>query len=228
MRLLLSALLAGVIAHGALTELERARDRQDRATLERFASQAANAAKSRPNDPEMQYRAALAHSYLAEVAIEQHDKARATTAAQNGIEAAQRAVALKAQSAEYNRVLGTLCGQAISSAGFTGIRYGRCALESVNKAIELNPRDAENYVSHGVGMFYLPSAFGGGVDLAIRDFRKALELNPKSTDAWIWLGVALRKQKHDAQARQAFQKALALNPDRLWAREQLEKTPATP
>lgn len=228
MRLLFFALLAGVLAQADLTELEKARDRQDRATLERVASQAASAAKNKPNDPEAQYRAALAHSYLAEVAIEQHDKATATTAAENGIEAAQRAVALKAQSAEYNRVLGTLCGQAISSAGFMGMRYGRCALESVNKAIELNPRDAENYVSHGVGMFYLPSAFGGGVDLAIKDFRKALELNPKSTDAWIWLGVALRKQHQDPEARQAFQKALSLDPDRLWAKQQLDKTPAAP
>ncbi|HZU27564.1 MAG TPA: tetratricopeptide repeat protein [Bryobacteraceae bacterium] len=228
MRLLLSALLAGLLAHAAIAELEKARDRQDRATLERFASQAASTAKTKPNDPDAQYRAALAHSYLAEVAIEQHDKARATTAAENGIEAAQRAVALKAESAEYNRVLGTLCGQAISSAGFMGIRYGRCALDSVNKAIELNPNDAENYVSHGVGMFYLPAAFGGGVELAIKDFRKALELNPKSTDAWIWLGVALRKQNHDAEARQAFQKALAIDPDRLWARQQLEKTPSAP
>jgi Flp pilus assembly protein TadD len=36
----------------------------------------------------------------------------------------------------------------------------------------------------------------------------------------------LRKQNRDAEARQAFGKALALDPNRVWVRQQLEKTPA--
>ena len=225
---LLALLLFGSLLNSGTTDLRKARDRQDRQALERMVSQYATTAKAKPNDADAQYRLALAHSYLAEVAIEQHDKARATTAAENGIDAAQRAVAINAGSAEYNRLLGTLCGQAISSAGFMGLRYGKCALDSVNKAIELNPKDPENYVSHGVGMYYLPAAFGGGVDLAIKDFREAIGLDPKTTDAWLWLGIALRKQNHDAEARKAFEKALALDPDRVWIKEQLDKTPATP
>lgn len=228
MRLWISLLLAAALAHAAVSELEKARDRQDRAALEQMASGFASAAKEKPNDATAQYRAALAHSYLAEVAIEQHDKARATEAAESGIEVAQRAVALNSSSAEYHRLLGTLCGQAISSAGLLGLRYGKCALDSVNKAIELDPHNPENYVSHGVGMLYLPAAFGGGVELAVKDFRRAIELNPGSTDAWLWLGIALRKQNHDSEARSAFEKALQLDPDRLWAKEQLAKTPATP
>jgi len=228
MKLWISLLLVAGIAQAALTELEKARDRQDRPALQRIVSHFADAARGKPNDADAQYRAALAHSYLAEVEIEQHDKAEATVAAQSGIEIAQRAVALNSSSAEYHRLLGTLCGQAISSSGLLGLRYGKCALDSVNRAIELDPHNPENYVSHGVGMLYLPAAFGGGVDLAVKDFRKAIELNPASSDAWLWLGIALRKQNHDAEARSAFEKVLKLDPDRLWAKEQLEKTPATP
>jgi tetratricopeptide (TPR) repeat protein len=228
MKLWISLLLIAGIAQAALTELEKARDRQDRPALQRIVSRFADAAKGKPNDADAQYEAALAHSYLAEVAIEQHDKASATEAAESGIEIAQRAVALNASSAEYHRLLGTLCGQAISSSGLLGLRYGKCALDSVNRAIELDPHNPENYVSHGVGMLYLPPAFGGGVDLAVKDFRKAIELNPTSTDGWLWLGIALRKQNHDGEARAAFEKVLKLNPDRLWAKEQLAKTPATP
>jgi Tfp pilus assembly protein PilF len=106
-----------------------------------------------------------------------------------------------------------------------GMKYGRCALDEVNKAIELDPKSAAAYVSRGVGNYYLPSMLGGGVDKAITDLRKALQLDPKSHDAHLWLGIALRKAGKNAEARQSIAKALELNPDRKWAKQQLEKTP---
>ena len=77
-----------------------------------------------------------------------------------------------------------------------------------------------------MGNYYLPSQFGGGAQNATADFRKALELDPKNAEAYLWLGVSLRKENKDAEARQAFQKSLELNPNRLWVKQQLEKTPA--
>ena len=41
----------------------------------------------------------------------------------------------------------------------------------------------------------------------------------------MWLGLGLRKENKDAEARQAFQKSLELNPRRVWAKQQLDKTP---
>jgi tetratricopeptide (TPR) repeat protein len=67
---------------------------------------------------------------------------------------------------------------------------------------------------------------GGGIDLAIRDFQKAIELNPKSDDAYLWLGLAMRKSNRNAEARKAFARSLELNPNRVWTKQQLEKTPA--
>ena len=224
MRLFLLALtMAAAVA--AVSPLEQARDRQDRGTLERFVATRAAVAKAHPNDADAQYQLALAHSYLAEVAIETHDKQRAFEAAQAGIEVAERAVELKPNSAEYNRLLGTLCGQSISSAGLAGLRHGKCALDSVDKAIQLDPKSSDARLSHGVGMYYLPAVFGGGVDQAIQDFRKAIALNPNSAEAWLWLGIALRKSNHPAEAHKALEKAVQLNPDRVWARQQLAKTP---
>jgi hypothetical protein len=40
------------------------------------------------------------------------------------------------------------------------------------------------------------------------------------------LGLSLRKENKDAEARRAFEKSLALNPDSVWAKQQLAKTPA--
>ncbi len=204
------------------SDLEKARDAQDRAALERMAQQASN---PKPNDAAAQYRLALAESYVAEVAIELRDKNAAHNAAEAGIDAAKKAVALK-DSAENHRLLGTLCGQAVSANFVQGMKYGRCAQEEVNKAVQMDPKASVNYLARGVGNYYLPQGLGGGVDLAIKDFQKAAELDPQSAEAQLWLGLALRKQNKNAEARKAFQKALELNPARVWAKAQLDKTPA--
>lgn len=206
-------------------ELVKARDRQDRPALEKLAGDLRALADKDTKDAAAQYRFALAQSYFAEVAIETRDKAAAKNAAQTGIDAAERAVNLKGDSSEYQRLLGTLCGQAISANGLAALKYGKCALTSVNKAIELDPKSSNNYLSRGVGNYYLPPAFGGGIELAIKDFRKAIELNPRNADAWLWLGVALRKDNQHAEAHKAIAKSLELNPNRLWAKQQLDKTP---
>ena len=206
------------------SDLLKARDHQDRAALAKLASDARAWADKQPNDAGAQYLAALAQSYSAEVAIEMHDKAAAKSAAQAGMDAANKAVSLKPDSAEYERILGTLCGQMVSSSSLAGLKYGKCALDSVNKAIELDPKSSMAYLSHGVGNYYLPAAFGGGIDLAVKDFHKAIDLNPKNADAWLWLGIALRKSNQNGDAQKAFEKSLELNPSRVWAKQQLEKT----
>jgi Flp pilus assembly protein TadD len=62
--------------------------------------------------------------------------------------------------------------------------------------------------------------------VAIKDFRKAIELDPKNSDAWLWLGIALRRSNQSDEARKAIAKSLELNPDRMWAKQQLDKTAA--
>jgi len=227
MRVFILFLTAIVGAAADDADLIKARDHQDRSALEKLASDARTAADKQPNDPAAQYRLALAQSYAAEVAIEMRDKAAAKNDAQAGMDAAGKAVNLKPDSAEYQRVLGTLCGQMVSSSSLAGLKYGKCALDAVNKAIELDPKSSMAYVSHGVGNYYLPAAFGGGIDLAVKDFRKAIELNPKNSDAWLWLGVALRRSNQPGEAQKAFERCLELNPNRVWAKQQLEKTPGS-
>jgi tetratricopeptide (TPR) repeat protein len=218
--------LTALMATGAPQSLDKARDSQDRASLDQIAHELQEAAAKVPTDANAQYRAAFAESYLAEVLFELRDKAQSKVAAEAGIKDAERAVALKPDNAEYNRMLGTLCGQVIPANPMSALKYGKCALDSVNKALQLNPNFAEGYLSHGVGNYYLPPAFGGGVELAVKDFEKAIQLNPKLADAHMWLGIALRKLNHNAEARKAFARSLELNPNRIWAKQQLDKTPA--
>jgi Flp pilus assembly protein TadD len=81
-------------------------------------------------------------------------------------------------------------------------------------------------VARGVGSYYLPAQLGGGSKQAIADFQKAIELDPKNAEAYLWLALSLRKENRNAEARQAFAKSLELNPNRIWTKQQLEKTPA--
>jgi len=218
-------MVATMLAGAASTaELDKARDLQDRAALDRLAGEFVAAAEKSPKDGTAQYQAALAHSYIAAVAIEVRDRARARDAAEAGIRLAQQAVSLAPRSGEYHRVLGTLCGQAVRDL-VSGMKWGRCAQEEVNKAIELDSKSAMALLSRGVGNFYLPAMFGGGVENAIRDFEGAIQLDPKLADAHLWLGIALRKANRQDEARKAIARSLELNPNRVWARQQLEKTP---
>jgi tetratricopeptide (TPR) repeat protein len=212
-----------MLAAGAL---EMARDAQDRAALERIASERAAIADQRPKDAAAQYAAALAAAHTAEVALEKRDKGAAQRAADSGIRYAERAVALDPGNAEHHRVLGTLCGQVIPANVLAGLKYGRRAQEAINRAIELDPKSAQAHLARGIGNYYLPAFMGGGVELALKDFRKASELDRTLADAHLWLGLALRKLNRNAEARHAFAQSLKLNPRRLWAKEQLDKTPA--
>jgi tetratricopeptide (TPR) repeat protein len=202
--------------------LETARNRQDRAALEKAGQTRAKAAKNAAGH----YETAIAFSYLSEVALELRDKRQARTAAESGINAAKAAIAAEPANAEYHRLLGTLCGQVIPADPMAGFQHGRCAKEEIEKALRMNPKSALAWMSSGVGKFYLPAMFGGGVDLAMKDFQKAVAIDPKLAEGWMWIGLAHRKGNRNADARQALQKAKSLNPERIWIQQQLEKTPA--
>ena len=222
---MLAIFIAAYLSAAAPSPLEVARDKQDRAALTELAAQAGAAAAKAPNDPEAQYRAALANCYLAEVAIELRDRKAGRQIAEQGIRFAEKTVALKPANAEYYRLLGTLYGQAVTDI-MSGLTYGPKAKDAINRAVEKAPKSSMMYVARGVGNYYVPAQLGGGAKLSIPDFQKAIELDAGNAEAWLWLGLSLRKENRDAEARQAFAKSLELNPNRVWAKQQLEKTPA--
>jgi tetratricopeptide (TPR) repeat protein len=226
MKALVSVVLCAATYAGVLqnTDLAAARDRGDRAALDALIQQStADSGKS----PDATYRLALAYSYAAEVAMEQKDKKQSERMAEAGLDAAKKAVAGNDKNAEYHRLLGALCGQVIPANPIMGtLKYGPCARDEINRALELDASNSLAYVSRGVGNYYLPASMGGGADAALKDFDKALALNPKLADAYLWKGITLRKEHRNQDARAALQQAVQLAPNRLWAKEQLEKTPA--
>jgi tetratricopeptide (TPR) repeat protein len=220
---MLSLLLAALVVAAPKSELTVARDHQDLSALDRSIS----SLQSSQSSADAQYRLALAYSYAAEVAMETHDKRKSEGYAEKGFDVAQKAVSANPNNAEYHRVLGQLCGQIIPANPLMGtLKYGPCARDEINKAIQLNANLAIAYVSRGVGNYYLPPSFGGGIDAALKDFDKASALDPNLAEAYLWKGVALAKANRPAEARTAFETALRLDPDRLWIKQELAKLPA--
>ncbi|MDZ7637911.1 MAG: tetratricopeptide repeat protein [Bryobacterales bacterium] len=201
----------------------QARDRQDLPSLHGVAAKAEAGASDA--SPKSLYAAALARSFEAEIALELGKKGEAAAAAEAGIALARRLVAASPAVAEHRRLLGTLCGQVIPANLMSALQYGRCAREEIDAALRLDPKSAWGYLGRGVGNYYLPEAFGGGIDKAIRDFRQANSLDPNLADSWLWLGIALRKNGDHSGARAALSKARSLAPSRIWIQRQLEKTP---
>lgn len=226
--ILLCALATAAAASGVTAaDLQKARDQQNLGALDSMIAQLKHAADAASQSAELQYRLALGYSYAAEVAMELHDRKKSESYAEAGMPPARRAVDENTGNAEYHRLLGEMCGQVIPASPLLGtLKYGPCAKEEIDKAIQLDGKLALAYVSRGVGNYYLPSSMGGGIDLALKDFNKAIELDPNLADAYLWKAVTLRKANRDLEARQAFQRALQLDPDRIWAKEQLGKTPA--
>ena len=81
------------------------------------------------------------------------------------------------------------------------------AIEEFNKAIDLNPRNAEAW--NGRGVAYRAK---GELDRAIEDHSKAIDLNPDFAQAWNNRGIAYRDKGELKKAIEDHSKAIGLDP----------------
>src|SRR5262249_31722305 len=143
---------------------------------------------------------------------------------EEGVAAARVAVDRLSTSSPYHTALGELYGLLAAHSGVIGkMRYGRSAAAAFARALELDPRNALAHVGVGIGKLETPPMFGGSADGAIDEFRRARALDPTCEEAWIWEGIARRRQGAVADARAAFNAALALNPRSDHARRELAR-----
>jgi serine/threonine protein kinase len=80
-------------------------------------------------------------------------------------------------------------------------------IQNYDKAIELNPQDADAYNNRGIAYYYK-----GNYDQAIKDHNKAIELNPQHVNAYYNRGLAYRNKGDYDQAIKDYNKAVELNP----------------
>ena len=81
------------------------------------------------------------------------------------------------------------------------------AIHYYNKAIEINPQDAEAFNNRGIAKAKL-----GNHKEAIQDYNKALEINPQSAEAFNNRGNAKAEIGNQKEAIQDFDQAIEVNP----------------
>lgn len=140
--------------------------------------------------------------------------------------------ALKLPLPETYALRSSVLGQLIGSNPLRGMTLGPKSSNAMERAVELGPNNPRVWLLRGIGAMFTPSVFGGGIDKAEEYLTKALALFPNDkpapaapawghAEAYIWLGQVHKRRDRIDEARQAYTRALELQPDNGWVRHVL-------
>jgi tetratricopeptide (TPR) repeat protein len=140
--------------------------------------------------------------------------------------------ASKLQLAETYALRSSVLGQLIGSNPLRGMTLGPRSNNAMERAVELGPNNPRVWLLRGIGAMFTPSMFGGGLDKAEEHLTKALALFPNDNPApplpaWghaevhIWIGQLHKRRNRIDDARQAYNRALELDPDNGWVKHVL-------
>lgn len=116
-------------------------------------------------------------------------------------------------NADLHAWKGNIMGSLASSGNpMDMMKYGMGAMEEYEKALQLDPDNAMAHFGRGVGRTVAPPGFGGDLDGAIEDLEFACKKEP-FPEAYYHLGIAYKKKGEMGKAKEAFKKALELNPE---------------
>jgi tetratricopeptide (TPR) repeat protein len=138
-------------------------------------------------------------------------------------------IELNYKSAEAKAIQSAVTGLKIAFSSWKGMFLGAKSANLIDKAIEEAPGSPIVRKLHASYLYFTPEMFGGDKALATSEYRKAVELFEKGDvanswmylDALAWLGISLNDQGDKQQAREVFQKALAVAPDFKWVKFEL-------
>jgi tetratricopeptide (TPR) repeat protein len=197
-------------------EVAAARKARDRASIEDLQQIVEKTRKeaTATNTFEAYLHLALFDMWLCE-AIETHQNdALFKKVAEDGVAAAEKAVALNPQSSNAHWLLGDLLNQLIPHVFGGGMRYGTRATDELDRAIELDAKNAEAYVSRAISYYYTPESFGGSKSKAFELLTKAVESDDQADTPHIWLAQFHLDSGRKLQALREITLALKANPDR--------------
>jgi tetratricopeptide (TPR) repeat protein len=145
----------------------------------------------------------------------------------------KKAVSINEDFAEAHALLSGSYGLKASGGIFSGMKYGPKSNNEIDRALQLVPSNPRVLLLDGIGLLFTPSMFGGDTEKAITQFKEAAKEFEKFTpkdetmphwgkvEVYAWLGQAYEKQKKFELAKQAYEKALELNPDYGWVKNNL-------
>ncbi|MFN2637421.1 MAG: tetratricopeptide repeat protein [Gemmatimonadaceae bacterium] len=215
-------------ADSAAREIERASVSGDIDRLHRTQTLLDRALVAYPNDPLLLHYQGYAYYREAGI-LSGRPKAEATgiplvlATAQTKLEQSLAGQ----QMAETHALLANVLGQLIGVNQANAPTLGPRVQQEMNAAVGLGPNNPRVWLLRGIQSLYTPAQYGGGVDIAESQVNKAIELfttdapqRPAPSwgraEAYVWLGQVLQKENKLGDARTAYQRALAIQPDYPW------------
>lgn len=144
----------------------------------------------------------------------------------------EKAIKIDPDFDEAYALLGGIYG--MKAAGmFSGIKYGKKAKGTMNKARELDSANPRTYLIDGIGDYYKPKLFGGGLDHALEAFLKAaalfesFESESETAPDWgkaethAWLAQIYLDLGNKEKAEIHINKSIELYPDFVWVKQEL-------
>lgn len=132
-----------------------------------------------------------------------------------------RALKTATKTSERWRIRADLYGTMIRSK-FKGKKYGGEMDKATEKALELDPKNANAIVTGSKRALFAKPSQGGDVPKALEMLNEALDLDPNHERALIFRGIAYEKLGNDDQAEVDWKQALQLNPHSRLAKENLQ------
>lgn len=208
-----------------LTAARKARDLGDVKALQTEITKAEKKAEETKSFDDY-IRLALLHNWMCEAAESSNNRGMVKGAAQSGVAIAEIAVKLNPNSSRAHQLLADSLGQLAPNVTGGGMKYGQRSTDEAEKAIELDPKNGDAYVTRAISYLYTPEAFGGNKQKAFEFFSKAKELDPQADSPHIWLALFhLEAGKMDDALRE-INEARRLNPGRKFAEYVFEQASA--
>lgn len=212
--------------------LERALVSNDTAAFDRVVAYADVGLARFPNDPVLLHYRGFALFRKASVLTAAYGaKGERARPAKALFEEADRALERSAAQLAWPETLAlrsAVTGQLIAfGSAFTAMRLGSRAGHQMDDALAAGPENPRVWMLRGVGDFYRPRLFGGGLDKAESHLRRAIELFANdhpvppapswgNAEVYGWLGQVLAKAGKRDEARAAYEKGLSLEPGNAW------------
>jgi tetratricopeptide (TPR) repeat protein len=128
---------------------------------------------------------------------------------------------------ETHALLAMVMGSMIAADRLSAPILGPQIPLEMNAAVTSGPSNPRVWLLRGIQSFYTPTQYGGGLTVAEQQLRRAVELfatdNPTppapswgKAEVFVWLGQVLQKENRLAEARAAYNDALALQPNYPW------------
>ena len=199
-----------------LLAARKARDAADVASLQQAVSAARQQAQQQ-NTADAYEQVAVLNSWLCEAGHAKNENKLIKKAAEDGVAAANKALELNANSSPAHCLKSELLGQLIPHVTAGGVRLGPESTRQADRAIELDPKNADAYVARALDYFYTPRPFGGNKEKAVEFLQQAIRLDPASDTAHLYLAQVYLETNRLSDALREIDEALRLDPDRSFA-----------